>query len=351
VAAKSARPIEGGARGLAERIPLATPLVLFVDPASVCNFRCRFCPTGDRGLIAESGCAQGTMSFPLFTKIIDDLSAFDERLCVLRLYKEGEPLLNKRLPDMIRHAKASGRVETVDTTTNGFLLTPETSLRLVDAGLDALTISVDGVSDEMFWQVTQTRVDFAAFVENVRFFYEHRGRCKLRVRIPEHILTDDDARRFFATFMPIADHVAFDNLTPCWPEFDMESRMKDLVIDGRFHAPTGDRDACPYIFYSLSIASDGTASICFVDWARKLAVGDVGTMSLKEIWQGDALYAHQIAHLRGERRKNPVCAGCGQLNHCSPDDIDPFREELAAKLVAERPVTMAKAGPRALPIL
>jgi hypothetical protein len=33
---------------LHEVIPLATPMIVFVDPASACYFQCTFCPTGDR---------------------------------------------------------------------------------------------------------------------------------------------------------------------------------------------------------------------------------------------------------------------------------------------------------------
>ena len=33
---------------LEEVIPLATPFVLFVDPSDICNFHCKFCPTGER---------------------------------------------------------------------------------------------------------------------------------------------------------------------------------------------------------------------------------------------------------------------------------------------------------------
>ena len=69
-------------------IPLSTPFVLFVDPSSACNFRCKFCPTGDRQLIKDTGRWQGTMKFDLYTKIIDDLKEFDRPLKVLRLYKE-----------------------------------------------------------------------------------------------------------------------------------------------------------------------------------------------------------------------------------------------------------------------
>jgi hypothetical protein len=92
-------------RGIA---PLGTPFVLIVDPASHCNFKCRFCPTGDLELIKATGRYQGSMAFDTFKKIIDDLQEFPEPVRVLRLYKEGEPLMNKRFADMVRYARGSG---------------------------------------------------------------------------------------------------------------------------------------------------------------------------------------------------------------------------------------------------
>ena len=53
-------------------IPLATPFIVFVDPASSCNFKCTFCPTGHRDMIAETGRFQGVMKLEIFQKIIDD---------------------------------------------------------------------------------------------------------------------------------------------------------------------------------------------------------------------------------------------------------------------------------------
>src|SRR5262245_44991812 len=121
---------------LEEVIPLTTPFILFVDPASTCNFQCTFCPTGDRELIKSTGRYQGVMQFDLYQKIIDDLALFPEEIKVLRLYKDGEPLLNKNLAKMVAYAKQSGRVPYIDTTTNGTLITPARMGALIAAGLD-----------------------------------------------------------------------------------------------------------------------------------------------------------------------------------------------------------------------
>ena len=314
-------------------IPLEAPFVLFVDPSSLCNFRCTFCPTGDRKLIRETGRYQGVLDFNLFKKMIDDLAEFESPLKVLRLYKDGEPLLNKRLPDMIRYAKASGRVSYIDTTTNASLLTHAKSLALVDAGLDRINISVDGLSDSDFEKFTRTKVNFTEFVEKIRFFYENRKGCEVCIKMPGDFLSPDEKDFFFATFGDISDRISLENIAPCWPEFGVEERMGIEIKTGIYNNPINDIDVCPYVFYSMAVNSDGTVSVCFLDWSRKMQIGDVRNNSLKEIWRGEEMHNHQLAHLRGERKEHPVCGNCGQLSHCMPDNIDSHAAMLLNKLV------------------
>ncbi|MFZ5484198.1 MAG: radical SAM/SPASM domain-containing protein [Pseudomonadota bacterium] len=317
---------------LQEVIPLSTPFVLFVDPTSTCNFKCKFCPTGDHDLIKSTGRWQGRLDFDVYKKVIDDLGDFDQPLKVLRLYKEGEPLLHTRFADMVRYAKDSGHVRYVDTTTNGYLLTPDRVGPILEAGIDRINISVDGMSTEQYWQFTQTRVDFDAFVDNVRRLYEQKGDCEICVKIPGDILSEADRQRFFEIFGEIADRVFVENFAPCWPSFDVETRTGIQITEGIYGNTIQEVSVCPYIFYSMAVNSDGSVSLCFLDWARKLGIGDVRQQSLKAIWAGEAMRAHRIAHLQGRRKDDPTCAACGQLSHCLPDNIDAWAPMLLERL-------------------
>ena len=79
---------------LKEAIPLRTPYVIYIDPCDTCNFRCKFCPTGNLDLMRKTpGRGHGPMSMTLYKEIIDSLSEFKDPIRVIRLYKEGEPLL------------------------------------------------------------------------------------------------------------------------------------------------------------------------------------------------------------------------------------------------------------------
>ncbi len=317
---------------LQEVIPLATPFVLFVDPASACNFQCTFCPTGDRDLIKSTGRWQGRLDFELYKKVIDDLGEFDRPLKVLRLYKEGEPLLHTRFADMVRYAKESGHVQYIDTTTNGHLLTPDKVGPILDAGINRINISVDGMSDEQYWEFTRTRVNFDQFVENIQWLYAHKGHCEICVKIPGDILSEGDKQRFFDTFGDISDRVFIENFAPCWPHFDVEERTGIHITQGIYGNVIQEVAVCPYIFYSMAVNTDGTVSLCFLDWARTLKVGDVRVQSLKAIWNGESMHRHQVAHLHGLRKDDPTCAACGQLSHCLPDNIDAYTERLLKRI-------------------
>ena len=321
---------------LEEVIPLSTPMILFVDPASVCNFKCKFCPTGNPELIKETGRWQGRMDFGLYKKTIDDLKEFDGQLKVLRLYKEGEPFLNKQLADMVRYAKESEAVNYIDTTTNGYLLESRRIKPILDAGLDRINISVDGMSDEQFLEFTGVKVNFEKYVENIHNLYEIKGDCEIVIKIAGDFMTEEEKDRFFDTFGNCADRIFIENVAPCWPEFDVEDRLGVKITKGIYDQPIGDVNTCPYIFYSISVNSDGSISLCFLDWAHKLLIGDVRKQSLKEIWKGEALFQHQIEQLRGKRKENDVCRQCGQLSHCLPDNIDPYVDALTERLLASR---------------
>lgn len=318
---------------LQEVIPLDTPFVVFVDPASACNFSCPFCPTGHQDLIAETGRFQGVMKMPMFQKIIDDLGEFPRPIKVLRIYKDGEPFLNKNLAAMIRYAKASGQVEYIDTTTNGSLMTAERLGPILEAGLDKINISVDGMNREQYRQFTGFDFDFDKFVEHVKWLDANKGSCEVAIKIPGELISEAQRQEFFDTFGDYCDRIFIENFAPCWPEFDVEAHTGIKITQGIYQQPVKPTDTCPYIFYSISVNADGLVSSCFLDWGRKLLVGDTNQQSLKSIWHSEKMNALRHQHLAGHRKENSVCSTCGQLSHCLPDNIDAYREALLPKFL------------------
>lgn len=323
-----------GRTPLQEVIPLEVPFVVFVDPSSACNFLCPFCPTGHREMIEETGRFQGAMKLPLFERIVDGLAEFGKPIKVLRLYKDGEPFLNKNLARMVAYAKQSGVVEYVDTTTNGSLMTPERLGPVLEAGLDKINISVDGMSREQYRRFTGFDFDFDRFVDTVKWLDANKGNCEVAIKIPGDLVNEAERRQFLDTFGDYCDRIFIENFAPCWPEFDVEAHTGVKITQGIYQQPVKPTDTCPYIFYSLSVNADGLVSACFLDWGRKLLIGDLARQSVKEVWHSQQMNALRLQHLEGRRMDNPVCSRCGQLSHCLPDNIDAYREDLLPRFLA-----------------
>jgi len=313
-------------------IPLNVPFIINVDPSDICNFQCKFCPTGDRDLMKQtSGRNHGIMNFELYKKIVDDICEFESPVKVLRLYKDGEPLLNPKFGDMVKYAKKNPNILRVDTTTNASLLNPERNLEIVEAGLDRINISVEGVTENQYKDFSKYNIDFDKYVENIAHFYKHKGRCEVFIKINGDILSEHERNRFVDIFGDIADRINIEHVMSCWPEFEVRGVdvNKDFGIHGQ---KIKEVQVCPYVFYSFSINSNGSASLCFLDWSRKLIIGNAKIQSIKDIWNGKQIHEYQKMFLMKKRKEHYLCKDCGQMTHGMPDDIDEFAEVLLTKI-------------------
>lgn len=313
-------------------IPLDTPFIINIDPADICNFQCKFCPTGDRELMKQTvGRNHGIMDFQLYKKIIDDICEFDNKVKVIRLYKDGEPLLNPYFADMVKYAKQSGCCDRVDTTTNASLLSHEISDKIIAAGLDRINISIEGVNEQQYLDFSGYKLNYAALVDNIKYFYEHKTNTEMIVKTNGDILTEEQKQRFLDTFGDITDGIFIESIMDCWPTFE-QNKVEVNEERGIYGQEIHEVLVCPYVFYSFAVNSDGTISLCFLDWHRKLVIGDAKKQKIKEVWLGKEMKNYQKLFLEGKRKTHYICQNCGQLKQGQPDDIDMFANELLKKI-------------------
>jgi radical SAM protein with 4Fe4S-binding SPASM domain len=315
-------------------IPLDAPFVVYLDPSSACNFRCKFCPTGERDVIGKTTRWTGPMDLNIYKKAIDDLAEFSTPIKALKLYKDGEPLLNKHFAEMIAYAKASGSVNCIETTTNASLLTPGQTNQIITAGLDRVNISVYGMSDDDFLQFSRTKINFDEYLQNVRYFYANRGNCTVHIKTTIGISGRDTLEEFYQTFGPYCDSIDVENISPFWPGYDFQEKH-DLHVNessGTFGQTLEKKLVCPYVFYALAVNSDGQVDLCSCDWTHDYLIGDVRKQSLKEIWNSKELYNEQILQLKGMRMDHQLCKDCHEISYESVDNIDRYREDLLQRL-------------------
>lgn len=313
-------------------IPLESPFIINIDPADICNFQCKFCPTGDRKLMKKTiGRNYGCMDFELYKKVIDDICEFDDKIKVIRLYKDGEPLLNPHFDDMVKYAKQSGCCDRVDTTTNASLLTHGLSDKIIEAGLDRINISIEGINEQQYFEFSGYKIKYNVLIDNIKYFYEHKKNTEMIVKINGDILTEEQKQIFLDTFGDKADGVFIESIMDCWPTFE---QMKVEINEERgiYGQAIKEVLVCPYVFYSFAVNSDGTISLCFLDWHRKLVIGDARVQKIKDVWKCEEIRKYQQLFLEGKRKGHYICGKCGQLKQGQPDDIDMFADELLKKM-------------------
>lgn len=124
---------------------------LRVSLLSTCNLGCIYCTMGSEDEIAFDHRPQTTADD--FIKIIAGLHS-QLNLKTIRL-TGGEPLLYRELETVIKSIKAIG-IDDVRMTSNAFLLERH-ALKLKQAGLRSVNVSLDAMDDESFLRMTRRK--------------------------------------------------------------------------------------------------------------------------------------------------------------------------------------------------
>jgi MoaA/NifB/PqqE/SkfB family radical SAM enzyme len=131
---------------------------VYLEPTSRCNLNCRTCI---RNAWDEP---QGDMPAGTFERLVKGLEGWPSRPEVF-IGGFGEPLLLPHIIDWIKRLKPLARK--VELITNGLLLTEARAHELIEAGLDTLWVSVDGVTPESYADV-RIGAALPQVLENIR---------------------------------------------------------------------------------------------------------------------------------------------------------------------------------------
>lgn len=333
--AKFSNIVNNNRKELHTVLPLKTPYSMFIDVCNACNFKCKFCAIqyANRKLPFRKMC----MEYEDFVKIIDDLRRFKAPLKMMRLAANGEPLMNKRLPDMIRYAKEAGVTEHIEFVTNASLLNPELNRRLVEAGLNRIRISIEEVDAEGYYNMSGVKIDWDSFVKNIEDFYNNKGDCQVYIKtVDAAVQTEEKKERFLSTFGSICDNIFIEHVIPIWTGYDEINDDFDIENSEGLHGHRiKEVDVCPFPFYSCVINPDGEITVCCNDWERKISMGNAITESIYDVWNGDKYREFLVGMLKAGRKKNHPqgCAKCKYPCYDAVDDLDSYREQVLEKFM------------------
>jgi len=317
------KPLAGMERhALRDVVPLKTPYAAYIFPTNLCNFMCNYCghSLGLAAMKEEYDLCTENMSMDTLKRVVDQLKEFDEPLKVISLTGHGEPLVNPELENMVSYIKNSGVTKRIEIITNASLLTNERADKLIEAGLDCIRISLQGLSTEKYFEVCKRKVDFDKFVNQIRYFYEHKKSCQVFVKIMDVALEDGEEEEFYRIFDPISDRMYVEQCRPVYSGVEMTENME--CVDDRYGRKHEPRIVCPLCFYMIGVHPNGDVAPCETIY-KPATLGNVYESTIYEMWNGDKNLEFQKMQLRKERFQNPGCARC-----CAPDDVAHPEDEL-----------------------
>jgi radical SAM protein with 4Fe4S-binding SPASM domain len=117
------------------------PISYSIEPTNHCNLKCPECPSG-----------LGTLTRPIGLLNIKDFKNWIDQIkdtgFYVQLFFQGEPFINKQLPEMIKYAQQNKMY--VSISTNGHFISEKNLDLVFDNAPDKLIFSVDGLDEESY---------------------------------------------------------------------------------------------------------------------------------------------------------------------------------------------------------
>jgi hypothetical protein len=159
--APEVRPVDAG--------PL--PSRLYIECTAACNISCtEACCAPETGITRTR--QAGMLDFDLFRRAVDEAGPSLGRV---DFFNYGEAFLHKRAVEMCEYIKTRFPLVYLYTSTNGLALSEAQARRLVHSGIDEVTFSIDGASQETYVKYRQ-RGKFEVALANLRAMVDEKRR-------------------------------------------------------------------------------------------------------------------------------------------------------------------------------
>lgn len=271
------------------------PEIVQIEATNICNAKCVFCPRD------EMHRRQGIMSLDLFKKIVDECAELG--ITHVRMHNYGEAFVDRKLVEKVRYAKQKG-IREVGMISNGSLITEPVARGMIEAGLDAINISVDASGKEVF-EATRIGLKYDKVIANIERLLRLRGESGKRR--PKLILSfvrqnnSADEQAFIEHWRSIADKI---HVT------DLHNWAGTLNSESDVNYP------CYRPWLTFTVLWDGRVSLCCADFDGRTILGNLNTQTISEIWNAEAYRNVRREHL--ESGGPDICRACDLPRKDSP---------------------------------
>lgn len=272
------------------------PVHIDLETNTNCNLKCFMC------FQSYDLPKPSKMELELFKKIIDE--GAKAGLCSIKTQYRGEPLLDKRMPQMVKYAKDKGILE-VMFNTNATLLSEETAKALIEAGLDKIMCSVDGYTKDVYESV-RIGANFGTVLNNIKNIQSLKKsmgskRPIVRVQMVDTPRNHHQIEEYIKFWGEIANQVAVEDMLDWEAEEEDDTPLEDW--------------ACAQLWQRLLVLADGDVLPCCRATRggneKLMVLGNAYNDSLEKIWKGDRLTELRNLHKQGRSHEIKMCRLCG----------------------------------------
>jgi MoaA/NifB/PqqE/SkfB family radical SAM enzyme len=298
---------------------LCRPYYYIIDACNVCNLRCPLCPTGNTTIARK----QAMLSLGQYKELFDKIK---EYALVVSLYNHGEPLLNPDVFSIIEHTHRN-RVGT-NISSNFNWPQPVEINDFIRSGLDYVTVSLDGVTQDSYQQY-RVRGDVREVFDNLKRLLS--AKKTLRSKTPfvewqfivfkhnEHEVEEArklaselgvDLLRFISPGVPPEDMHNLELQEKWMPRNPLYWERNPKLVEDRgyvFDQP------CFYLYRSMFIYPGGGVTPCCFAHDERQDFGNLYNNSVMEIWNNNAYRSARMLFSRSlptEERIETICDKC-----------------------------------------
>lgn len=287
------------------------PISYSIEPTNHCNLKCPECPSGLGSLTRPLG----LLKFDDFKSLIDQIKHTG---FYVQLFFQGEPYINKQLPQMIACAQQQNVY--ISISTNGHFIDEKNVDFILDNAPDKLIFSMDGLDEESY-QKYRVGGTFEQADRGLRALINRRNERGLKkpfvefqfivMKQNEHQLDDVikycGERGVDKVVFKTMQITSYNNAIEFLPS--KEEYRRYVVKNGSFRIKGKMENHCFALWRTSVITWDGIVVPCCFDKDADYRLGNLKEDSFKNIWTSE-LYRQFRQGVLNNRQGLEMCTNC-----------------------------------------
>ena len=287
------------------------PSYIEIETVNACNARCPMCTINDWERNYP------VMRDDVFNKISEELIENKKFLKRVSLYRDGEPLIDKKLADRVSKFTDNGILNT-SIATNVSLLDEKRSKDLLEAGLGLVIMSIDSLEKDIFEKI-RVRLKHEVVIDNAINFFKLRDKinpnCRIWVRMIRQESNKhewDNYYNFWKKYASDKDRIYYHNI------FNWGGQLKDYEAVSKSYEPNLP---CVALWSLMVFFANGDVPLCNVDYNNKFPLGNVMNTSIRELWQSKIAEERREWHLNNKKNKIELCKNCNVWDEVTGEEL------------------------------